>query len=164
MERAAMQEPTTEGFDTRAGFDTWFRACLAAANISLDLFDPDFSVFPLGSIEVEAALRAFFVRGGVLRLAMHTPSHIERHTPRFVRLLRDYSHRIECRVTPGRLRELTDSFCIADDLHVVRRFHSDHMRGEAAFASIGAVDVPRHRFNALWEESQVTLQSTKTGL
>ena len=158
------QEAMRERFDTRAGFETQFRACLAAAGASLDLFDPDFAVFPLGTVEVEAALRAYLVRGGVLRLAMHTPAHIERHYPRFLRLLRDYSHRIECRVTPKGLRELTDSFCIADDLHVVRRFHSDHMRGEAAFASPEAVDVPRHRFDAIWEVSQSTLQSTKTGL
>jgi len=53
---------------------------------------------------------------------------------------------------------------IVDDAHVLRRFHSDHMRGEAAFASPGAVDLPRHRFDAMWEESRVTLLSTKTGL
>lgn len=163
-----MQEPQQEAntvhFDTRAGFDAQFRACVAAAGTSLDLFDPDFGVFPLGTGEVEAALRAFFVRGGVLRLAMHTPAHVERDCPRLLRLLRDYSHRAECRVTPKGLRQLTDSFCIADDLHVVRRFHSDHMRGEACFASPEAVDLPRHRFNAIWDESLTTLLSTKTGL
>ena len=159
-----MQEPRTLRFDTRAGFEAQLRACLAAAHTRLDLFDPDFAVFPLDSPEFDAALRAFFAGGGVLRLAMHTPAHIERHYPRFLHLLRDFSHRAECRVTPKALRQLTDSFCIADDLHVVRRFHSDHMRGEAAFASLGAVDVPRHRFDAIWEESRSTLQSTKTGL
>ncbi len=160
----AMQEPTTTRFDTRAGFDAQFRACLAAARTRLDLFDPDFSVFPLGTTEVDGALRDFLKRGGVLRLAMHTPAHIERHYPRFLRLLRDYSHGVECRATPKTLQGLTDSFCIADDMHVVRRFHSDHMRGEAVFGSPGAVDLPRHRFDALWDESKPVLQSTKTGL
>ncbi|MEX5746853.1 hypothetical protein [Massilia sp. X63] len=159
-----MQEPIVTRFDTRLAFEAQVRACLAAARSRLDLFDPDFAVFPLGASDVEAALRAFLGRGGVLRLAMHTPAHIERHYPRLLRLLRDYSHGAECRATPKGLRQLTDSFCIADDLHVVRRFHSDHMRGEAAFATPGAVDLPRHRFDAIWEESILTLSSTRTGL
>jgi hypothetical protein len=159
-----MQEASALRFDTRTEFEVQFRACLAAARTRLDLFDPDFAVFPLGSSDVDASLREFLKRGGVLRLAMHSPAHIERHYPRFLRLLRDYSHGVECRATPKTLHQLTDSFCIADDAHVVRRFHSDHMRGEAAFASPGAVDLPRHRFDAIWEESRVTLQSTKTGL
>ena len=159
-----MQEPSTTRFDTRLEFEAQFRACLAAARTRLDLFDPDFAVFPLGTSEVDAALREFLRRGGVLRLAMHTPAHIERHYPRFLRLLRDYNHGVECRATPKSLRQLTDSFCIVDDAHVLRRFHSDHMRGEAAFASPGAVDLPRHRFDAIWEESILTLPSTKTGL
>ena len=160
----AMQEPTTVRFDTRAGFEAQLRACLLAARTRLDLFDPDFSVFPLGTIDVDAALRAFLAGGGVLRLAMHSPAHIERHYPRLQRLLRDYSHGVECRVTPRSLHGLTDSFCIADDAQVVRRFHSDHMRGEAAFASPGAVDLPRHRFDAIWIESRTILQPTTTGL
>ena len=163
-----MQDPTTATtttrFDTRAEFALQLRACMAAAQTGLDLFDPDFAVFPLGSSETDALLRAFFMRGGVLRLALHTPAYVERHYPRLLRLLRDFGHRAECRMTPKALHHLTDSFCIADNLHVVRRFHSDHMRGEAAFASPAAVDVPLHRFNVIWTESFSTLQSTKSGL
>lgn len=159
-----MQEARSLRFDTRAEFELQWRACLAAARTRLDLFDPDFAIFPLGASDIDAMLRAFFARGGVLRLALHSPAHIERHYPRFLRLLRDFSHRTECRAAPKALGNLTDSFCIADDLHVVRRFHSDHLRGEAAFDSPGAVDVPRHRFDAIWDDSFLTLQSTKTGL
>ena len=159
-----MPEPTVIRFDTRAQVEEQFRACIAVSNASLELFDPDFSVFPLGESGVDAALRAFLGRGGQLRLAMHDPAHIERHYPRFLRLLRDYSHQCECRQTGKGLRNLTDSFCIGDGIHVVRRFHSDHMRGEAAFDAPEACDVPRHRFNAIWEESRVVLQPTTTGL
>ncbi|MGH8855340.1 MAG: hypothetical protein ACREWI_13810 [Telluria sp.] len=159
-----MQEPSTTRFDSRTEFEAQLRACLGLARTRLDLFDPDFSIFPLGSTEVDALLRAFLGRGGVLRLALHRPDHIERHYPRFLRLLRDYSHGAECRATPKVLHHLSDSFCIVDDAHVLRRFHSDHMRGEAAIASPGAVDVPRHRFDAIWEESRVCLPPTTTGL
>lgn len=151
-------------FDTRAEFQRQLRAVLERARDSLDLFDPDFSLFPLGDADVDAVLRSFLQGGGRLRLAMHGSAHVERHYPRFMRLLRDYGHGIECRITSRSLRQLTDSFCIADGLHLVRRFHSDHLRGEAAFDASQQTDVPRERFSAIWEESQPGLYPTTTGL
>jgi hypothetical protein len=159
-----MSEPGVIRFDTRAACEAQFRACVAASHRSLALFDPDFAVFPLGAPEVDALLRAFLVRGGRLQLAMHSTAHIERHHPRFLRLLRDYGHQLECRLTGRALRALTDSFCIGDDLHIVRRFHSDHLRGEAAFHAPGMCDISRQRFSAIWEESRVVLQPTTIGL
>ena len=159
-----MNAPRTIGFDTRLACATQFLACVEAASGTLDAFDPDFSIFPLGTTEADTALRAFLVRGGRLRLAMHDTAHIDRHAPRFVRLLRDYGHLCECRQTPRGLRQLTDSFCLADDRHIVRRFHSDHARGEAAFDQPPACELARHRFEAIWQESNTTLQVSGTGL
>jgi len=159
-----MNEPLLIRFDTRRDCEAQWRAVMARATGRLDMFDPDFAAFPLGASEIDAQLRAFLMGGGNLRLAFHDPSHIERNAPRFLRLLRDYSHLVECRQTPRALHQLTDSFCIADNLHVLRRFHSDWMRGEAAFDAPGAVDVPAHRFAALWEESRPALAASVTGL
>ena len=151
-------------FDTRAEFQRLLAAVLERAQASLDMFDPDFSLFPLGDPDVDATLRSFLQRGGQLRLAMHGSAHIERHYPRFLRLLRDHGHRIECRLTGRGLRQLTDSFCIADGVHLVRRFHSDHLRGEAAFDAPQESEIPRERFAAIWEESQPGLSPSTTGL
>jgi uncharacterized protein YjiS (DUF1127 family) len=159
-----MTEPVRLQFDTRKDCEAQFRACLSRARSTLQLFDPDFAVFPLGDSAADAALRAFLARGGSMQLAMHSSSHIERHYPRFLRLLRDYSHLVECRVTSRALRELTDSFCIADGVHIVRRFHSGHMRGEAAFDAPEATEVPRERFAAIWVESRPALHPATTGL
>lgn len=151
-------------FDTRRELEFQFRACIDAARVGLDLFDPDFSVYPLGSLEVDTLLRAFLARGGRLRLALHDTAHIERRCPRFLRLLRDYSHLCECRQTPRGLRQLTDSFCIGDGRDIVRRFHSDHLRGETSFGEPAAIELPHHRFNAIWIESRITLQPSIAGL
>lgn len=159
-----MSEPAMSVFDTRRELEAQWRALVSRAQNRLDLFDPDFASFPLGAADVEALLRAFLRAGGVLRLALHDTTHVERHCPRFLRVLRDYSHRVECRQTARSLRHLTDSFALADDRHVVRRFHSDHMRGEAAFDVPDMVELPAHRFTALWEESRLTLPSAVTGL
>ena len=151
-------------FDTRTEFQRQLRVVLERAQASLDMFDPSFALFPLGDPDVDAVLRRFLQGGGELRLAMHGSAHIERHYPRFLRLLREHGQRIECRVTHRGIRQLTDSFCIADGLHLVRRFHSDHLRGEAAFDAPQETDVPRERFSAIWEESQPSLYPTVTGL
>jgi hypothetical protein len=159
-----MNEPLLLPFDTRAECEAQFRACVAASRVRLELFDPDFAVFPLGASDVDALLRGFLAGGGTMRLAMHSSSHIERHYPRFLRLLRDYGHQIEGRVTGRGLRQLTDSFCIGDGVHIVRRYHSDHMRGEAAFDAPGATELARERFAAIWDESQTRLQASTAGL
>jgi hypothetical protein len=159
-----MAEPSIQRFDTRAEFQRLLLAVLERARVSLDLFDPDFALFRLGDPDVDAILRRFLAGGGQLRLAMHGSAHIERHCPRFLRLLRDYDHRIECRITHKGIRQLTDSFCIADALHLVRRFHSDHLRGEAAFDAAQETDVPRERFAAIWEESKPGLHVSTAGL
>lgn len=159
-----MTEPLVVEFDTRRELEHQFRACIEAARLTLDLFDPDYSVYPLGTLEADTLMRAFLARGGRLRLALHDPAHIERHAPRFLRLLRDYSHLCECRQTPRVLRQLTDSFIIADERDIVRRFHSDHLRGEASFGDPAAIELPRHRFDAIWVESRPVLYPTVTGL
>jgi hypothetical protein len=159
-----MSEPRVIRFDTWRELELQFRACVEAARVSLDLFDPDFSVYPLGTREIDTLLRAFMARGGQLRLALHDTTHLEHNAPRFLRLLRDFSHRCECRQTPRGLRQLTDSFCIGDERAIVRRFHSDHFRGEASFGEPAAIELPRHRFDAIWAESRITLQPSIAGL
>ena len=159
-----MTENAPVPFDTRAAFQQQLAEVLARARATLVMFDPDFTLFRLGAPDVDAVLRRFLHAGGRLRLALHDPAHLEREAPRFLRLLRDYAHGIECRQTPRALRELTDSFCIADDLHIVRRFHSDHLRGEASFDAPQQTELSRLRFDAIWAESQPGLRTSVSGL
>ena len=159
-----MDEPAAHRFTTRAEFEAHLADCIARSHVSLKLFDPDFSVFPLGSSSTDAALRTFLAAGGSMQLAMHRSAHIEREYPRLLRLLRDYNHKIECRMTPKNLQLLTDSFCIGDDVNIVRRFHCDHMRGEAAFSAPSATEISLERFAGIWSEATVGLHPTTAGL
>jgi len=158
-----MTAPELLPFDTRAAFQGHLGDVLARARATLVMFDPDFTLFRLGAPEVDVILRRFLHAGGRLRLVLHDPAHLEREA-RFLRLLKDYAHAIECRRTPRSLRALTDSFCIADDLHIVRRFHSAHLRGEVAFDAPQHTELSRLRFDAIWAESQPGLQASVTGL
>lgn len=157
-------EPDIVAFASRAEFQQQLRLCLARARSTLQLFDPDFALWELGHSEVEAVLRQFLAGQGRLQLALHDPQHLERHCPRFLRLLLDYSHLVECRRTSKGLRQLTDSFCIGDARHLVRRFHSDHLRGEAVADAPAATQVCGERFAGIWEEATVVLQGGILGL
>jgi hypothetical protein len=159
-----MDEAVVTKFDTRAELEVHFHQVIARSKAMLELFDPDFSIFPLGSLETDAALRKFLAAGGHMHVAMHDTAVIERQYPRFLRLLKDYSHRMQCRVTNRPLRTLTDSFVIGDHVHIARRFHSDHMRGEAAFNAPLATEISNERFIGIWAESLPGLSASTTGL
>lgn len=164
MDEQDAPAPVLQPFSTHREFEAHLRECIARSRMTLQLFDPDFAVFPLGNSDIDAALRHFVANGGHLQLAMHRAKYIEQHYPRFLRLLKDFSHRIECRVTGKNSSHLTDSFCVGDFIHIVRRFHSDHMRGEAAFSHPPATEVSVDRFELIWADSIPGLHAATTGL
>ena len=158
MDRQAFQ------FTTRGEFDAHLRQCFAGARLRLQMFDPDFALWGLESVEVEALLRRFLLGKGRIELIAHDKGWLERDCPRFVRLLHDFGDAIECRVSGKALRQLSDSFCIADGRDIVRRFHSAHLRGEAVFGGPDDTTVSAERFAGMWSESEPGLQSSTTGL
>ncbi|MES2259077.1 MAG: hypothetical protein V4724_11185 [Pseudomonadota bacterium] len=151
-------------FNSRAEFQQQLRACFSRATLTLQVFDPDFSLWELGSSEMDTILRHFLSNHGKIELVAHRNTELERHAPRFLRLLKDYEHAIVCRLTSPSLRQLTDSFCIADQCHIVRRFHADHLRGEAVYDSPPDTQVSAERFAAIWAETLTGLHAGTTGL
>jgi hypothetical protein len=151
-------------FTTRAEFVRHVADCITRAEHTLQVFDPDFSIWELGSSASDAVLRRFLKAGGRLQLVAHDGRHMEREAPRFLRLLKDYGHAIEVRRSSQQLRQLTDSFCIADQRHIVRRFHADHFRGEAVFDSPEDTQIALERFITIWLESWAGLYANSTGL
>ena len=161
-----MLEPQISKFSSHTEFGDLIRQCLERACHLVQLFDPDYSTWLLGGVEVVDTLRHFLRSGAFTRieLAMHGPTHLERNCPRFIALLAEYGHSIECRVTPRNLQLLTDSFAVSDGINTVRRFHADHFRGEAAFNSAAGAAICIERFNAIWSESRPILQNTRLSI
>lgn len=151
-------------FTTRAQFVAQLSVCLARARRTLQLFDPDFAIWELGSSSSDALLRRFLHDGGRLQLVAHDGRRMERDAPRWLRLLKDYSHLVEVRRTSQQLRQLTDSFCIADQRDIVRRFHADHFRGEAVLDSPEDTQASLERFLTIWAESGPGLYANSIGL
>lgn len=154
----------SHAFSTRTEFERHLQSCLSGARHTLRLVDPDFALWNLGGSATDAALRHFLAGHGQLQLVAHSNAQLERHAPRLLRLLKDYGTRIECRLTHANLKQLTDSFCISDGQNMVRRFHSDHVRGEALFAALHDIEPWSERFDAIWHESGPGLQASTTGL
>ena len=123
-----------------------------------------FAIWELGGSASDALLRRFLHDGGRLQLVAHDGRRMERDAPRLLRLLKDYGHLIEARRTSQSLRQLTDSFCIADQRDIVRRFHADHFRGEAVFDSPEDTQTSLERFLTIWTESGPGLYANSTGL
>lgn len=150
-------------FDTRTMFQEQLRRCLSRAKLTLHVFDPDFAWWELGSGPMDALLRQFLSHHGRLELVAHHNRALEQ-APRFLRLLADYHHAVSCRLTPQSLKLLTDSFCVADQRHIVRRFHADHFRGEAVYDSEPDTQVSMERFSGIWAETIPGLHAGTTGL
>jgi len=151
-------------FDSRTEFETLLLDCFSRARLTLCLFDPDFAWWRLGHSQTDAQLRRFLQAGGQLKLVAHGNAVLQRDAPRFLRLMQDYSYLIECRLTGKSIRHLTDSFLIADAVHIVRRFHCDHFRGEADFDAPSSTQTSLERFEAIWAETVPGLQADTTGL
>ncbi len=161
-----MEELSRTKFLLPTEFTGLLRQCFAMARYRLQLFDPDFSIWSLGGAEATQILRQFLLsnKKSRIEMVMHKTTYIERDCPRFMHLFTEFGHVIECRVTPKNLRHLTDSFCIADDAHIVRRFHSDHFHGEAVFNAQNETQNWQKRFTEIWLESDSGLHAATTGL
>ncbi|WP_374584918.1 hypothetical protein [Pseudoduganella sp.] len=151
-------------FDSRSQFQALLLDCLSRARLTLQCFDPDYAWWQLGHSKTDALLRHFLQHKGRLQLVAHSNAHLERNEPRFLTLLEDYGHQIECRLTSRSIRTLTDSFCVADGRHIVRRFHADHFRGEANFDDPLSTQTSLERYEAIWAETLPGLKAGTTGL
>lgn len=166
MNETPDSEVVTVKFSLPSEFRQALQQCFALASTRIQLFDPDFSQWGIDSAEVMQLLRQFLLvrRSNQIQIAYHHAHYLEREALRFMPLLADFSHAIECRVTPRNLRLLTDSFCMVDEQHIVRRFHCDHFRGEAVFNSGQDCQISAKRFADIWQESDPGLQPGRAGL
>jgi len=158
----------TINFDTRADFQAQILSAIRLAQREVLIADLDFRDWPLNSPELETALRAFFHISRVNQLHMLTTSanRLQQSAPRFMRVMRDFSHVLICRVAPDTLiHRLANDFSVlvGDQSILVRRYHHNQMRGLAEFNPDEASSWAGS-FRALWDESTPGLSATTLGL
>lgn len=161
-----MPDSQQEMFDTRAAYQQAVDAILSAAKKNLCLFDSDIRALELDS-RARADIIAAFLAGGrdrSLRIVLHDLDHLTRYSPRLMGLLTRYNHCFSIRQTPEPLRNIADSFVLADEVSGVIRFHADHFRGKMLLDHPVEIHDWQQRFENLWAESMPGTSATHLGL
>lgn len=158
--------PQSNSFDTRAAYLAAVDTVLLAARRELCIFDPDTQALELDT-RARSDLITDFLSGGrdrSLRIVVHDLDHLTRYSPRLMGLLRRYSHGFSIRQTPETLRNITDTFVLADEASGVIRFHADHFRGKMLLEQPVEIHDWHQRFEELWLESAPGASATHLGL
>lgn len=155
-------------FDTRTEFHALLVEAMRSAQREVWMADADYSEWPLNRPEVESILHEFLLasRSNRLHLLVHKAQKLQNDAPRFMRLLRTFSHSIVCREAPEHLAvRFADEFSmiIVDRARLVRRFHRDGMRGVAEL-NPNAVGAWVDQYQSVWDESLPGLSATTLGL
>lgn len=153
-------------FDTRAAYQQAIDTVLSSAKRELCIFDPDSKALELDT-RTRADMIATFLSGGrdrSLRIVLHDLDHLVRYSPRMLGLLKRYGHCFSIRQTPEPLRNIADSFVLADEASGVIRFHADHFRGKVLLEQPAEIHDWHQRFEELWIESMPGASATPLGL
>lgn len=130
-----MQAPEEVGFDSYAEYRTAVLAAVGRAQETVAIFDPDLRETGLESAEGLALLEGLCARSGrhdTLRILLHSTSWLEKECPRLLGLLGRYAHCASVRTSDTGARAWPQPFLLADDRHLVTRFHHDLPRGKTA--------------------------------
>lgn len=163
---AAMADIQQESFDTRAAYLQAVDKVLSIARKDICIFDPDITALEPES-RTRAETIAAFLAGGrdrSLRIVLHDLDHLVRYSPRLTALLRRYGHAFSIRQTPEPLRNLADTFLLADATSGVIRFHAGHFRGKLLLDAPREIHDWQQRFEELWGESIPGMSVTVLGL
>lgn len=152
-------------FDTYADLRLAMLHVARQANRQLDLFDPTASDLGLGSVEMGDALAGFLRKPDArLRIVVHDTGWLERDCPRLMQLLRYHSHQIAIHRTLPAAHAASDTLFSADAILLLRRYHKDFPRGRIESAESDGISPWLHRFEAIWEASEVAVSFTTLGL
>lgn len=134
---------------------------IAAAKVTLSIFDTNLERMGFGNPARIAGLRAFLLAGRAhrLRIVVHDSTHIERHEARLLALLRELPASIAIHRTVGEACRASDPFVLADDHSVWRQFHHEQPRASVALHSPDDAKPLVDRFEAIWALSEQAVSS-----
>lgn len=99
-----------------------------------------------------------------LQIVLHDAGGVERHCPRLMKLLRQFSHAISIRETLRGAKHVYDPFVVFDASHYVHRFHYDYLRAAQGTNDVDGAQQLIDRFTEIWEASAPAVSADVTGL
>lgn len=158
--------PAPKFFAYRSDFQAQIREILATAQLELLLFDPDYEDWNLDAADIPPLIETFVNRQvrAKLRMVIRDVGHIGRAYPRFGKLIRLHSDRIECRALPEQHARLSETMIVADATHALRRPVAASYKGVYRQLDPDYAGGQRDRFEELWSACHDRLSSTTLGL
>ena len=126
------------------------------AKQSLIIFEKDFDHIGFNAQARHDTLRQFLLSSKKVdfRLLAHDVGPLVRYCPRLMTLSQQFGHLMQIRQTPANLKHLTLPFAVADNQHIVRRFHFDQPAGIFAKNDPEGALVLKSKFEEMWECSR----------
>jgi hypothetical protein len=157
--------PSQTKFTGKTEYQDYVDEVIALAQHEIRIFDQQLDK-SFNSLDRHDALRDFLLsnRRNRLRIVVHDASRIERVCPRMLELLRAFNHAMVIHETQPEAQNVYDLFVIADELHSVRRFHFNDLRGLYARDDPIEAHTLVERFEEIWEASAPAVAPTTIGL
>jgi len=147
-------------------YDKSLRRIMSLASQSLCVFDDDLARLKFEDAERAESLRAFLGAGGQrnAHIVVKNAAPLRRDSPRLMKLLGDYPHRLSIFECPEHLAALADALFIADDRHALIRFSRDHARARVIIDDAPQCAPYLHRFAEIVKEGGEQICATTLGL
>jgi hypothetical protein len=160
-------DPVAEktNFTSKLQYDEFVDEVIALARHELRIFENQLGTSYNASARHEA-LRQFLLasRRNRVRIAVHDATTIDRFCPRMQQLVRAFSHAVTIHETQQQAKGVYDPFVVADDMHSVRLFHFDTLRGLHAKNDPIEASALVERFEEIWEVSTPAVTANTLGL
>ena len=159
------KSPTQIKFTGKTDYHNFVDEVIALAQNEIRIFDQQLEK-AFNSPARQDALRAFLLanRRNRLRIVVHDAARIERDCPRMLELLRAFNHAMTIHETLPEAKNVYDLFVVADEMHSVRRFHFNDLRGLYARDDPIEAHTLVERFEEIWEASAPAAAPTTIGL
>lgn len=146
-------------------YDAAIDEALAAARLTIDIFDRDLAALKLETPGRHGALAAFLRQpDSSLRIVVQSSRPVLERSPRLLSLLRLHAHHFRLQEAPPHLDSLADSLLLVDGEGGVVRFHRDHARSKSIVGDAEACKPYCKRFEEIWNEGGTPLSATTLGL
>ena len=148
-----------------AEFEDALDCLLARPGRALRIFDRQLGGGYNGVRRIQL-LRDFLLanRNNRIQIVLHDTSNLQRDCPRFMELLRLFSHAISINETDPEAKGVHDPFCIMDVRDYVHRFHHDGPRGVLGLDDLATAQLLAQRFEEIWQASSPAASATTLGL